>query len=186
MSSKTVHIESTAQFSELLSRSAIVVADFYADWCGPCRQIAPVYEQLSEQLSRPDRITFTKINTDQQQELARNHGVRAMPTFMIFKHATKIEGIEGADPRRLNAAIRKVAEEATKIDAGAEDAVGSSSSAVWTGLALPRGYGNVTDQVDLSGLEILNQDSDKGTARTLIASEKPNGACVKRKKKKVK
>lgn len=93
---------------------------------------------------------------------------------MIFKNAKKIEGIEGADPRRLNAAIKKVAEEANKIDTGAEDAAGSSSG-MWTGVALPRGYSDVTDQIDVLGLEMLNQDSDKGTARALIATGKPNG-----------
>lgn len=93
---------------------------------------------------------------------------------MIFKNAKKIEGIEGADPRRLSAAIKKVAEEANKIDTGAEDAAGSSSG-MWTPLSLPRGYGDVTDQVDVLKLELLNQDSDKGTARALISTGKPKG-----------
>lgn len=49
----------------------------YADWCGPCKAIAPVYDQLARQLSRPNRITFTKINVDQQQDLARAYGITA-------------------------------------------------------------------------------------------------------------
>lgn len=171
MTSKTVHIESTTQFSNLLSSSAIVIADFYADWCGPCQQIAPVYEQLSEQLSRPNKITFAKINTDRQQELAQAYGVRAMPTFMIFKNARKVDGIEGADPRRLSAAIKNVAEEASKIDAGAEDAAGSSSD--WLGATLPRGFEDVTSHVDVLGLELLNWDSSKGGPRVLFAKSKP-------------
>lgn len=174
MSAKTVHIESTTQFSNLLSSSAIVVADFYADWCGPCRQIAPIYEQLSEQLSRPNRITFTKINTDRQQELSQAYGVTAMPTFMIFKNAQKIENIQGADARRLSAAIKKVAEEANKIDSGADDAA-SSSGTHWRGAPLPRGYEDVTSQVSMLGLDMLNWESSKGGVRTLFATSKPKG-----------
>ena len=177
MPSKTVQIESTTQFSNLLSSSAIVVADFYADWCGPCKQIAPIYEQLSEQLSRPNKITFAKINTDRQQELSQAYSVRAMPTFMIFKNARKIDGIEGADPRRLSAAIKKVAEEANKIDSGADDAA-SSSGSHWLGASLPRGYDDVTSQVDVLGLELLNWESSKGGARALFGTGKPKGKGV--------
>ena len=103
--SKTVHIGSKSQFDSLLQSSKIVVADckrvddtqpyyrdetqstqetllicsytVYADWCGPCKQIAPIYEQLSAQLSRPDKITFAKVNTEQQREVAQQYLVTA-------------------------------------------------------------------------------------------------------------
>lgn len=52
----------------------------YADWCGPCKAIAPAYEQLALQLTRPNRITFTKINVDQQQDIAKTYGVTAYVT----------------------------------------------------------------------------------------------------------
>lgn len=171
--SKTVHIESTAQFSALLSSSAIVVADFYADWCGPCRQIAPIYEQLSAQLSRPNKITFAKINTDQQVDLARSYGVKAMPTFMIFKNARQVEFIEGADPRRLSEVVKQLANEANKMET--EELGGSSSGGSWLGADLPRGYVDVTDQIDFLGLELMNWDSAHGNARTLISADKPKG-----------
>ncbi|KIX06940.1 thioredoxin [Rhinocladiella mackenziei CBS 650.93] len=171
--SKTVHIESTSQFSALLSSSAIVVADFYADWCGPCRQIAPIYEQLSAQLSRPNKITFAKINTDQQQDLARSYGVKAMPTFMIFKNAQQVEFIEGADPRKLSNVVKQLANEANKMEAG--EVGGVPSSGTWLGAELPRGYSNVTSQVDVLGMELLNWDSSHGSARTLISGDKPKG-----------
>jgi len=170
--SKTVRINSTSQFSDLLSSSAVVIADFYADWCGPCKQIAPIYEQLSAQLSRPNKITFCKINTDEQQDLSRTYGVRAMPTFMIFRNARKVEGIEGADPKRLSNAVRKLAEEAEGLDSGSASASGSGT---WLGAGLPRGYDDITSQVDVTGLELLNWDDGCGTARTLFKSEQPKG-----------
>lgn len=172
--SKTVHIESTSQFSTLLASSSIVVADFYADWCGPCKQIAPIYEQLSAQLSRPNKITFTKINTDHQQELARSYGVTAMPTFMIFKNARRIESIQGADPRKLSAAVKKLADEANRVgmDDGGESA---SSNGMWLGADLPRGYTDITSEVDVTSLELLNWDSSHGNSRTLVQGSKPKG-----------
>lgn len=171
--SKPVHIESTSQFSALLSSSTIVVADFYADWCAPCRQVAPVYEQLSAQLSRPNKITFAKINTDEQVDLARSYGVKVMPTFMIFQNARQVEFIEGADSRRLSAVIRQLATEANRVET--DEAGGSSSGGSWLGAELPRGYEDVTSQVDFKGLELLNRDSEFGTARTLFSGDKPKG-----------
>lgn len=97
-----------------------------------------------------------------------------MPTFMIFKNARKTENIEGADPKRLSAAIKKVAEEANKIDSGAKDAAGSSSG--WLGASLPRGYYDVTDQIELTGLDLLNWDSSKGGSRTVFATSRPIGS----------
>lgn len=174
--SKTVKIESTTQFSNLLSSSRIVIADFYADWCGPCKAIAPVYEQLSAQLSRPNKITFTKINTDEQQEIARAYNVTAMPTFMIFKNAQKTDTVQGANAQKLSAAIKKVAEEASKVDSGADEA--GSSGGNWIGAALPRGYSDVSDQVDVMGLELLNFESSKGGPRALFATGKPKGTLI--------
>ena len=102
--SKTVQIGSKSQFDSLLQSSKIVVTDckqvgsphltllpaarckddtlirthsVFADWCGPCQQIAPIYEQLSAQLSRPNKITFAKVNTEQQREVAQQYGVTA-------------------------------------------------------------------------------------------------------------
>jgi thioredoxin len=170
--SKTVHISSTDQFSALLSSSTIVVADFYADWCGPCKQIAPIFEQLSAQLSRPNKITFAKIDTDKQQDLSRSYGVKAMPTFMVFKNARRVEFIEGANPRQLSSVVKDLANEVNKMDSG--DA-SESSGGPWLGAELPRGYTDVTSQVDFLGLELLNWDSEHGNARTLINNDKPKG-----------
>ncbi|KAL2065573.1 hypothetical protein VTL71DRAFT_3243 [Oculimacula yallundae] len=101
----SVSIGSSAEFSKLLSSSTIVIADFYADWCGPCKTIAPTYESLAAKYSKPNKITFTKVNVDNQQEIAQKYGVRAMPTFMIFKSGSTINTIRGADVNGLTNAI---------------------------------------------------------------------------------
>lgn len=175
--SKTVHIQSTTQFSNLLSSSSIVVADFYADWCAPCKQIAPIYEQLSAQLSKPNKITFAKIDVDRQQDLARSYNIRAMPTFVVFKNARQAEFIEGADPKKLSAVVKDLANEANKLSSEDTEGAGQSSGSggTWLGADLPRGYVDVTNQVDFLGLELLNWDSEHGSARGLISSDKPKG-----------
>ncbi|KAH8599260.1 putative thioredoxin-like protein [Bisporella sp. PMI_857] len=103
----SVNVGSSAEFSKLLSGTSVVVADFYADWCGPCRAIAPFYESLAKKHSKPKAVAFTKINVDNQKEIAQKYGVAAMPTFMIFRSGSVITTIKGADQRGLSAAVEK-------------------------------------------------------------------------------
>ncbi|KAE8445017.1 hypothetical protein EG329_014023 [Mollisiaceae sp. DMI_Dod_QoI] len=172
--SKTINISSSGQFEGLLKSSRIVVTDFYADWCGPCKAIAPLYEQLSTQLSRQNHITFVKVNVDNQKEIATKYGITAMPTFMIFKQGKTEEKIQGADPRKLQVAIQKLAAEAEGGSSSSGfGASGSGSS--WRKGDLPRGYNDITDQIDMKGFELLNADSEFGSVRTLIDGAKPTG-----------
>ncbi|KAF2141808.1 uncharacterized protein K452DRAFT_287769 [Aplosporella prunicola CBS 121167] len=175
--SKTVNIESPTQFSSLLSSSRIVVVDFYADWCGPCKAIAPLYEQLSSQLSRPNIITFTKVNTDTQQQVAQSYNITAMPTFMIFKNSREVSRIRGADAAKLSEAVKKLAAEAESggASSGGFGEASSGSSGGWVGAALPRGYHDITEHVDVRGLDLLNADVDTaGGARMLFDTSKPS------------
>ncbi|KAL1964620.1 hypothetical protein VTN77DRAFT_6794 [Rasamsonia byssochlamydoides] len=175
--SNVVHISSKEQFSSLLSSSTIVVTDFYADWCGPCKAIAPMYEQLANQLSRPNRLTFTKVNVDQQQEIARAYGITAMPTFMVFKNARVVSTVRGADPNKLSDVVRKLASEANAVEgAGSGEGFGESSGGAggWVGAAVPKNYNDVTDQVQIKDIDILNRDSEKGSAKVLFDTSKPS------------
>ncbi|OCK84124.1 putative thioredoxin [Lepidopterella palustris CBS 459.81] len=173
--SKTVHIESAAQFSSLLSSSRIVVVDFYADWCGPCKAIAPMYEQLSAQLSRPNIITFTKVNTDTQSQVAQSYGITAMPTFMIFKNGREVSKIRGARAQELSEAVKKLAAEADSDGtSGGFGEASTSGGPTWRGAELPRGYSDITDQVDIRGLDLLNSDSELGGVRALFDSAAPS------------
>ncbi|KAI0125372.1 thioredoxin-like protein [Xylariales sp. AK1849] len=105
--SATVSIGSQNEWQRILGASTIVIADFYADWCGPCKMIAPTFESLSTKFSKPGKITFCKVNTDNQQSVASAHGVKAMPTFLIFKNGAVIDTIQGANPPGLTAAVEK-------------------------------------------------------------------------------
>jgi len=69
-------------FESTISNSDIVIIDFWAPWCGPCRSFAPTYESVSENY---DDIVFAKVNTEDEQELAGSFQIRSIPTLMIFR-----------------------------------------------------------------------------------------------------
>ena len=87
---------------------------------------------------------------------------------MVFKNKQAVTTIQGANPQKLQQAINKIAQEADS------DGGSSTSGFGWTGLSLPKGYGDVTDQVDVLGLDLLNSDSDYGNARTFFDGSSPS------------
>ncbi|OIW31196.1 hypothetical protein CONLIGDRAFT_660982 [Coniochaeta ligniaria NRRL 30616] len=105
--SATVHITSQAQWRQILSTSTVVIADFYADWCGPCKMIAPTFESLSTKYSKPKKITFCKVDVDNQQSVAQMYSVRAMPTFLVLHNGAVVQTVQGANPPALAAAVEK-------------------------------------------------------------------------------
>lgn len=79
----------------------------YADWCGPCKMIAPTFESLSVKYSKPKKITFCKVNVDNQRDVAQQYGVSAMPTFLVLHNGSVVDTIKGASPPALAAAVEK-------------------------------------------------------------------------------
>ena len=180
--SQTITIDSPAHFTTILSSNRITVVDFYADWCGPCKAIAPIYEQLSAQLSRPGTLAFTKVNVDSQKQIAQTYNITAMPTFMIFKSGRESKRIKGADIKALDAAVKQLAQEASSAPSGSTSGLEdpfTTGSKNWIGASLPRGYGDVTEAVDQLNLDFLNLDSEFGGARTIFEATKPSSLGAK-------
>ncbi|OJD14753.1 thioredoxin [Emergomyces pasteurianus Ep9510] len=177
--SKIIHVSSKTQFSELLSSSSIVIADFYADWCGPCKVIAPLFEQLANKFSRPNKVSFIKVNVDANQDVAQAYGVTAMPTFLIFKNGAVTDSIRGANPPLLTAKIQEFASSVGSNGSGADNAAGEASGgnggASWLGGSAPKGYSELCDQIEIKGIDLLNCDNQVGPGRSLFAAEKPSG-----------
>ncbi|KAL8997855.1 MAG: hypothetical protein Q9169_002937 [Polycauliona sp. 2 TL-2023] len=96
-----------------------------------------------------------------------------LPTFIIFKDQQVVSTVQGADPRKLSDLVKKIAAEADSEGSGGFGEA-SDSDTGWLGTELPKGYENVTDQVDVRGLDLLNADSNLGSARTLFDTSKPS------------
>lgn len=79
-------------FYELKNRSQVTLVDFWAPWCGPCRMVSPVLEELSSELTN---INFVKLNIDEYQEAAGEHGIMSIPTLLVVKEGQVLEQITG-------------------------------------------------------------------------------------------
>ena len=92
--------------NDVLKADKTVFVDFYADWCGPCKMVSPVVEELSNQYG--DKINFFKCNVDDNQATAQKYGIMSIPTMMIFKDGKADTPIVGAQPKKvIESALQK-------------------------------------------------------------------------------
>jgi len=102
-----VQVKDKAELQRHLSQagSKLVVIDFFATWCGPCKMIAPVLEKMSEEMK--DHVVFLKVDVDESEDLAAEYSVQAMPTFVLLKNGSKVDSFSGANEAKLKELINK-------------------------------------------------------------------------------
>jgi thioredoxin 1 len=87
------------QFPMAVRDHPFLVVDMWAPWCGPCRMVAPVILDLSAEFA--GKITFAKVNTDENQKIAMNYGITAIPTILLFARGKLVEKVIGAYPKQM-------------------------------------------------------------------------------------
>ena len=100
LETKTLPQLKSAEFEQEVLRSQTpAVVDFYADWCGPCRMVSPIIEQLSKEYN--GKVKFVKLNTDDNPDIAMKYGIMSIPTIMIFKNGQVASTVIGAGPAAM-------------------------------------------------------------------------------------
>lgn len=82
---------------EVIENEGLTVVDFYADWCGPCRKLGPIMEEIERELG--EKVKFTKINTDDNIETAKEYQISGLPTLLVFKEGEVVERMVGLMPK---------------------------------------------------------------------------------------
>jgi thioredoxin 1 len=84
-------------FPSEVQKHAVMVVDFWASWCGPCKLVAPVIEELAGEYA--GKVAFGKVNVDENPVTSENFGIQSIPTILVFKNGTPVDGVIGAVPK---------------------------------------------------------------------------------------
>ena len=96
---ETIHLTDTNFDEVLVAAEGLVMVDFWAEWCGPCRAIAPVLEELAA--GSEGRVTLMKVNVDENHGLATRYGIQSIPTILFFKQGAVVDRVLGAAPKAV-------------------------------------------------------------------------------------
>jgi thioredoxin 1 len=95
--SEPIQITDNSFKEEVLDNNIPVLVDFWAPWCGPCRMVASVVDEIAQEYDQ--KIKVVKINTDTNPKIATEYGIRSIPTIMLFKNGQRVETVIGAVPK---------------------------------------------------------------------------------------
>ncbi|MDH3619271.1 MAG: thioredoxin TrxA [Gammaproteobacteria bacterium] len=98
MSDKIVHTSDAAFDADVLQNSKAVLLDFWAEWCGPCKMIAPLLDEVADKYE--DKLDVVKLNVDENPNVAQKFGIRSIPTLILFKEGAVQAQLMGAMPMR--------------------------------------------------------------------------------------
>ena len=86
------------EFNELITGESLVVVDFHADWCGPCKVLSPILDELDSEI---DNVEFVKLNVDNYPELSGSYGIMAVPTVIMFQNGEMKDRFSGVQPKEV-------------------------------------------------------------------------------------
>lgn len=87
----------SSEFSALLQEDKLLVVDFYATWCGPCKKLSPTLDEVSEEFA--GQVNIVKVDVDESEDLALNYGIRSVPTVLFLKNGQQVDKFVGALPK---------------------------------------------------------------------------------------
>lgn len=87
----------SSEFSGLLQEDKLLVVDFFATWCGPCKKLSPTLDEVSEELG--EQVNIVKVDVDESEDLAMDYGIRSVPTVLFFKTGQQVDKFVGALPK---------------------------------------------------------------------------------------
>jgi len=94
-----------ALIAKASSEGKLLIVDFHAQWCGPCKMIAPKIIAMAEEMK--EKCVFAKVDVDDAAEIAEEYGIQAMPTFLLFANGMKVDSMSGANEAKLREMISK-------------------------------------------------------------------------------
>jgi thioredoxin 1 len=94
---KPIHVTDNTFDAEVLASEIPVLTDFWAEWCGPCKSVAPALEEIAEEYD--GQLKIAKVDVDSNAQMAMRYGVKSIPTFILFAHGQSVERLVGAMPK---------------------------------------------------------------------------------------
>jgi len=170
--SKAVTVSSYDQLQELVKSNQLLMLYVYDKSSASYAEETSVFNSISDNISAPNFITFVKVDIAAQNELAARYNVTKAPAFIYFLNGKEEARSQGGTS--VANFMMKLRDDATKLIAARIGGSGTGDASNWMGAELPRGYGNITSQIEKQRCELLNVDSNTGGLKALFEASKPS------------